>query len=713
MNTARILKVLALAMDANPTLPIPLTLDNIDLDNITATPHAKRNTAATMYARDTGEVVRYVGNSGVVYDRIDIARYWHPTDIVEAPHAVTVGDLAGVLKDRFGLDVLPEEISNADQPLPDNGTVKIAINDALSPLYTGKVDVVFAKDAGLAGKDGLVYVLGNIIAGSTPVIGYTDNRTDLVEVSIDGSVWQPVTPVLVSDGLYAISSPISLQQSTAIVRIRGTKPTLTDFDGGFVPMVKLIQYKSFINATAFCAGITTLTDIDPFAFRERDELTSADYLFDGCVNLTTLPDHLFSYCPHLVSAKAAFRNTGITTIPASLLESCAKLTDASMLFERCAALRVIPAGLFQSNTALTTLKRCFLGTTGVVDEIPQGLLDTLVNLEDASYLFAACPWVTTLPNNLLSKCTQLKDITGMFSRCVNLMVIPSDLLVGLYVLNRVDRLFEGCTTIASIPPGLFISNINIEYMNYTFASTGILTTPSVMFSYTRRLLSIDYIFSNCVKLNVIPPALLSPLLRLQSANGVWMGCIGITGVAAGSLDGNINLLSVAWMFARTGISTVPPGLFTLCTKITDVTGLFSGSPIQQAQLWFAAMPQLKSADRLFWKCVQLTTVPPTLFQANTKLESVAGTFAGCSALNMVITAVFNPTTPMTAGLKNCAGCFQGVTGLSGAFADLRTTLTSVNWMDATAVQGVVAGCTGLSDYGSVGSIYKTPLPELV
>ena len=716
MHTTRILKVLALAMEANPDLPLPLTIDNIDLDDIVSTPQAERNTAATMYARDTGEIVKYIGNSGVVYDRIDIAKYWRPEEIVEDRNAVTVGDLATILKGQYGLDVLSSEIKNSSALLPDSGTVHIEIDDAVSPLYIGEVDIVFAKDAGLANRDGLEYVLGSYTANSKPIVGWTDNDKDSVQVSVNKGAWQTVKQVKIEPGLFSITSPVALTGTTANIRIRGTKPMLIDFDGNYVKLKELVRYKSFTEATGFFAGITTLTTVDADAFKDRPDLTSADYLFDGCTGLTSIPTHLFSYCPNLLTARATFRKTSITSIPESLLESCSRLEDISMMFEQCTKLKVIPAKLLLTNTGLKVTSRCFLGTSAVSDEIPDGFLSTLVNLEDASFMFAACPWVTTLPDHLLTACVNLKDLSGFFSTCVNLMVIPSDLLFGLTKLNRVDRMFENCSKIAAIPPGLFQYNANLEYMQYTFASTGILTTPAVMFTYVRRLLSIDYAFSNCVRLTSIPDTLLQPLLRLQSLNGVWMNCIGITVIPTPLLTQNKNILSADWLFAGSGITAIPAPVFTTCTKITSLEGTFAGTRVTGiVRAIFTTLVNLTNVNKLFYKCAVLVSIPGDLFLSNTKLQSMVATFAYCIASGSNIGTVFmSMSVAQKANITDILGLYQGSLNLQGSFStNLKSNLPSVDWTDASVTQGCVAGLTKLSDYATTGTIYKTPVPSLV
>lgn len=714
MNTERITKVLALAMEANPDLPIPLSTDNIDLDDIVATPNGVRNTRATMYARDTGEIFRYVGNVDVVYDRIDIARYWQKPDLIESPDAQTVKDLLAVLRTRYGLDVLDSEVLNINTALPDNGTVNIVINDILSPLYIGAVDVAFTKDAGLSQQDGVAYELGDAPVGT--ILAYSDAPLTL-ECSINAGRWTAMLRTRnPKTGQYQYRSTTDETLANTQVRIRGGAVQLMDNLGNYVPLTYLTLYRGSPNALGYCSGIRTLIGVKPGVFYYRPDLVNADYLFDGCTQLTDVPEHLFSPCLGLLSAKAVFRNTPITAVPASVFESCSRLTDLTSAFEQCKQLQTLPAELFRTNTALTTLRRCFLGCVGLQSGIPAQLLTPLVNLTDAGYLFAACSSLTTVPTGLLKNQTNLLSVEGLFSQCTGIKTIPADLFTTNARLNNASRLFEGDYQITGIPAGLFQFTPNLEYAENTFAGTGILTTPEILFTYVRRLLSIDRIFANCTGLTVIPDALMKPLLRLQSANGVWQNCTGITAIPVGLLKANTNIISLDWAFANTRITQVPNDLVQTLTKLVSMVGTFSRTAITRivASDTFAYNSQLSDVSQLFYKCSSLTNVYPGLFQQCTKLKTLRGTFAYTALSDNIGTVFTNMQSRAT--IANIAGLYQGCASVNGSFAtNLKDGLrdSAIDWTNNDTVQGCVAGCVGLSDYAAVGTIYKTPVPTLV
>jgi len=715
MNTDRINKVLALARAANPTLPLPLSTDNIDLDDITATPRGTRNTQATMYALDTGDIVRYVGSSTVHYDRIDIAQYWQVPELIEDRSIVTVKDLVAILRTRHGLDVLDSELLNAEATLPRSGVATVQINDAVSPLYIGSANVSYTHDAGLQVKDGMAYGFAVSADDLTPVVAYTDTPVTL-EGSVDGDAWVTLTATLNKrTKQLAHRFPQSLAVGARAIRVRGGIVRVVDNAGRYIPITRLTQYRGSVDGTGYFSGIKTLTVIDPDCFALCPGLVSADYMFDGCVGLTTLPDRLFSPCSQLQTATAVFRNTAITRLPENLFESCSRLRRLDMAFEHCTALTQIPVGVFRTTTALETLHRCFANTQAVTHAIPATLLVTLPKLTDASYLFAGCGWVSVVSQGFLQANTRLKSIAGMFSQCRNLDTIPPGLLTGLADLVNVDRLFQGCGLVKSVPPGLFQNCPNLEYAQYTFADTGILTTPTVLFAPVRRLLSIDYIFSHCTKLKEIPPGLLSPLLRLQSANGVWYGCTGITTLPDTILDGPVNVSSLDWVFANTGITAIPGRLFATLAKLVSVAGAFSGTLITSvpAEL-FSQTPKLVNVAHLFHRCGQLTQLPAGLFATTVNLAVMRATFAS-TGLTGNIGSVFR-AMQSRASLRDISAVFQNTVGLTGSFAgDFKALLSdsSVDWVNADTTQGCVAGVTQLSDYVSVGSVYKTPVTGLV
>lgn len=714
MHTERINKVLALVMTANPDLPIPLSTDNMDLDDITSTPKGIRNTQATLYARDTGDVVRYAGNSEIYYDRIDIARYWQKPTLIENPDARTVKDLVAILRNRYGLDVLDSEVVNTDDTLPDTGTVTVMIDDTTSPLYIGQVDVAFAKDAGLSQQDGVAYEVGTLAVGS--VLGYTDDPITL-ECSVNGGRWVTMTRTRNSKTRqYQYQDATNAVLDNAQIRIRGGAVQLMDNTGAYVPLTYLTLYRGSTDAVGYCAGIRSLVGVRAGVFYYRPNLVSADYMFDGCTQLTDLPEHLFSSCLDLVSAKAVLRNTPITQIPANLFESCGKLANLTSAFEQCTRLQAVPDTLFRTNTALTTLKRCFLGCTGLqANPATATLLAPLAQLTDVSYLFAGCVAVTAIPTGFLKKQTLLITVEGLFSQCTELRTIPGDLFTTTTKLNTASRLFEGCAQITGIPPGLFQYTPDLEYAKATFANTGILTTPEVMFTYTRRLISIDQIFANCTQLTVIPPALLQPLLRLQSANEVWRGCRGITAIPTNLLINNTNLVSIVGLFAYTNITAVTSTLLRNTTKVDDYSQLFEGTLLTTVpQSLFSFMTQARRIDRVFFGCVQLTSLPNLLFNWSVNITSALGAFANCSKLNVSINNLFKHlAAPDNNPLTNVRGLFQNCTMVSGTFATLKTEYPNVDWNSIDKVQGCIAGCTRLSDYASAGAIYKTPAPELV
>lgn len=90
------------------------------------------------------------------------------------------------------------------------------------------------------------------------------------------------------------------------------------------------------------------------------------------------------------------------------------------VFRGCSLLEKIHPNFFQYRSDLTSLRYFFDGCTSLT-EIPQGLLDPLVNLKDVTGLFQEIEpgndidhVSITIPEELFSKCTNLETAVSLF-----------------------------------------------------------------------------------------------------------------------------------------------------------------------------------------------------------------------------------------------------------------------------------------------------------
>lgn len=222
------------------------------------------------------------------------------------------------------------------------------------------------------------------------------------------------------------------------------------------------------------------------------------------------------------------------------------------MFLGCEKLQRIDPNFFQYHTELKSLSG-FFKLCRELPEIPQGLLDPLVNLEDVTEMFSQVGYDlengnTVVPNGLFVKCTNLVTARGLFGYS-NIGEIPNDLFKGLThltdvheaftntqissippdlfkdtpLLSDISDCFFGCKKLTSIPRELFSAPNSIENAQAVFHGTNIASIPSGLFDNCSSLKDLGSAFSGCKELSEVPVDLLSKC-RDVSVSGMFVGC---------------------------------------------------------------------------------------------------------------------------------------------------------------------------------------------
>lgn len=110
------------------------------------------------------------------------------------------------------------------------------------------------------------------------------------------------------------------------------------------------------------------------------------------------------------------------------------------LFRGCDKLEEIDPNFFAYSTDLTDIQYMFSGCKKLTT-IPEGLFDSLQKLEDVSYLFHNCKNLVKLSSNMFAKCRRIKNMEGAFSY-TGVEEIPEGLLNGLDYLENASKMFE-------------------------------------------------------------------------------------------------------------------------------------------------------------------------------------------------------------------------------------------------------------------------------
>ena len=166
--------------------------------------------------------------------------------------------------------------------------------------------------------------------------------------------------------------------------------------------------------------------------------------FYGCINLTTIPadgSNNATLNDGLNTVKrfnSTFRQTGITIIPAGLFDYSSNVTSFVNTFVFCTGITSIPSGLFDSNTNVTSFSGTFNALLNLTT-IPTNLFDNnqlVVNFES---VFRNCRKVAGIPPNFFTNNQQVTTFANAFN-----MATTSNLLTGVTPTDTPsgDEIFE-------------------------------------------------------------------------------------------------------------------------------------------------------------------------------------------------------------------------------------------------------------------------------
>lgn len=181
-------------------------------------------------------------------------------------------------------------------------------------------------------------------------------------------------------------------------------------------------------------------------------------LFADCANLESISGDAFSKQTEALSAKLTFAS--------------------------CVSLKSVPANLFANNAKITDISTCFGGQGSDagcgIEEVPEGLFDSFVNVTDAYAVFYCCRNLKKVPASLFAKMTEVTDMRNLFSGCWELESAPNGLLAHNLKVTKFNYAFANCTHM-KVNKDIFIGD-GITKEN-RFASATATINLSGIFSY--------------------------------------------------------------------------------------------------------------------------------------------------------------------------------------------------------------------------------------
>lgn len=235
--------------------------------------------------------------------------------------------------------------------------------------------------------------------------------------------------------------------------------------------------KNLLDATKSCyylfnnyGGTSVDNLIQP---NDTENVTNMSYMFNGCTNLTTIPqlntgnvtdmNHMFEGCSNLTSIPLLDTSNVTGTGVLGMFKGCSNLTSipqlnisnvtrTSSMFEGCTSLTTIP--LLDTSNA-TSIGGMFRDCTNLTS-IPQ--LNTS-NITTTAYTFSYCTSLTTIP---LLDTSKVMNMSATFQGCRALTTVPALDASNVTNKDNMNTMFSGCTNLKSILMTNIGADLNIS-----------------------------------------------------------------------------------------------------------------------------------------------------------------------------------------------------------------------------------------------------------
>lgn len=261
----------------------------------------------------------------------------------------------------------------------------------------------------------------SIARGSTATISWGDG----VETDYTSGGWKDHT--YTANGIYQVTIVGSFQ----VVRFghpTASNPSLISVDTPFPPIPDDVSRPVNVSFEDLFSLCLNLTSVHPMLLRNYREdgviITSLYRMFTGCYSLIYLPEN---FLEGLTFTDQPFSIYGMFWNCYSLLAifpkffdypAFSQVEDASVLFQNCRSLSIIPPGLFDRFTGLKYLGRAFMGCSGL-QEIGLGLLNNCTLLENVGFAFRETG-LLSIPPGLFANTPHITSFLDTFWQCVRI-----------------------------------------------------------------------------------------------------------------------------------------------------------------------------------------------------------------------------------------------------------------------------------------------------
>ena len=488
-------------------------------------------------------------------------------------------------------------------------------------------------------------------------------------------------------------------------------------------------------------------DVGPFDLDDDGKANSGWYSKSKNI-MNVVFDDSFANCTSITSTRLWFTNcTGLTSITGINNLKTDNVTNMDYMFYGCVKLTSLDVSNF--NTMKVTSMFAMFGYCSLLTSLDLSNFDTS-NVNDMGYMFYACSNLTILDLRNFNT-SNVESMNQMFNGCKSLTSINLSSFDTKKVVNMLG-LFNSCLNLASLDISSFNTS-NVENMAYMFSKCSSLTTIYASEGWsTEKVTEGSNMFIECKKLIGNAGTVYSPdhtdhtyahfdygtdnpgYLTPYNSCGVNVlykyeeSTKTLTIYGTGDMkDYNTYSLKCPWddykndiqvIRIEDGVTSIGSSAFYDCSSLTSIDIPNSVTAIGSSA--FAGCTALTSikiscdiGDRTFYRCIGIKSV-----SINEGVEIIGiEAFAGCSALE----SISLPSTLTTIGheaFRNCPNLTTiSVDGNNKTF-DSRD---NCNAVIKTADNELILGCkatiipktvTSLGEASYMGSAIETfTVPE--
>lgn len=279
------------------------------------------------------------------------------------------------------------------------------------------------------------------------------------------------------------------------------------------------------NATAMFQGAKLPNSI-PNLMSEQSMVDSLQSFFrEADVTLTAANSNFFGGCARVTSIQEMFRKTSFRggVIPAKLFDPLVNVTNASTVFAECRGVGetvVVPMGIFAKQNKVKEFISCFYNSSNIAFEgwvLPENKSAT-----DLTRFASQCG-ATSYPDDFLENADNVTSANDLFSYC-QAKTLPVNLLSSLGKVTSMRTAFASSAGPLQFPKGFFdplVSLVNFSDAFRSYASG--LTLPENAFSKLTNLTTISNLFRYGKKVTVTG-SLFYNNLKITNASSLFEAC---------------------------------------------------------------------------------------------------------------------------------------------------------------------------------------------